>query len=260
MLVLLSPAKSLDLDSSLPNLPFSSSRFPDETDQLVSLLRTKKSEDLAELMSLSPKLSQLNFERFQNFQSAHTLDNSRPALLTFTGDVYQGLNAPELTADELERADQKVRILSGLYGLLKPLDLMQPYRLEMGTKLAGPHGKNLYDFWAEKVSKMVMADRDQGGSDVLVNLASQEYAKAAQLSRVGGRVVTPVFKDEKNGQMKIISFYAKKARGLMTRFIVENDLTSVDSLKDFKSEGYRFSSASSSQNELVFERSEKSRE
>ena len=260
MIVLLSPAKSLDYESALPNLPVTEPRFTDDTLELVKLLRTKSADDLSELMSISEKLGTLNADRYRDFSASYTDDNSRPALLAFTGDVYQGLNAKELPVELLVVAQERVRILSGLYGLLRPLDLIQPYRLEMGIKLQTARGKNLYEFWGSKLTRQLNEDLDESGGDFVVNLASQEYFGAIKKAGLKSPVVTPVFRDEKNGQFKIISFYAKKARGLMTRFILQNEVGSVDQLRDFSEGGYRLNEAASAGDELVFERAEADRE
>ena len=248
MLMLISPAKSLDFESPLATETFSEPDFLAHSQVLVDELRELSPPDIQKLMKISPQLADLNFGRFLNWQAPFTPNNARQALLAFTGDVYQGLDAGSLSEADFAFAQQHLRILSGLYGLLKPLDLMQAYRLEMGTKLANSRGKNLYEFWGTVITDALNAQ----GSDVLVNLASNEYYKSVKAKQLNAQVVTPVFKDWKNGQYKIISFYAKKARGLMAAYIIKNRIEDVEQLKAFDVNGYYFSPESSKANEWVF--------
>ena len=207
-------------------------------------------------MSLSDKLASLNVARYGSWERESTPQNAKQALLAFKGDVYTGLNAEDFNADDFAFAQQHLRMLSGLYGLLRPLDLMQPYRLEMGTKLSNPRGKDLYTFWGERISQWLNDDLAAQGDQVLLNLASQEYFGAVKPKALNARVIDTVFKDRKNGQYKIISFYAKKARGLMARYVIKERLQDPEGLKDFNLDGYRFDAASSSDNQLVFLRDE----
>jgi len=205
-------------------------------------------------MGISPKLAQLNFERFINWQLPFSTDNAKQALLAFKGDVYTGLDAYSLNEDELQTAQNDLRILSGLYGVLKPLDLIQAYRLEMGKKLQTKKGNNLYEFWGDKITKEINKSLIAKNDKYLINLASNEYFKAVVKKKVKAEIITPVFKDFKNGQYKVISFFAKKARGLMTRFIIQNKITDPEHLKAFNSEGYNFNPQLSKNTELVFTR------
>ena len=207
-------------------------------------------------MGISEKLGDLNFGRFLNWQPEFTSDNAKQAVLAFKGDVYTGLDAEKLSEKELVWSQDHLRILSGLYGLLRPLDLMQPYRLEMGTKLPNKKGKNLYDFWGNKITDGLNQVLVETGSQVLVNLASNEYFKSVNRSNLNADVITPVFKDWKNGQYKIISFYAKKARGLMSRYIIKNKITDPEKLKQFDVAGYTYNAAMSSAREWIFTREE----
>ncbi len=256
MLIVLSPAKTLDYESEWSVTESSLPRLLDDSSELIEVCRTLGPQDLSKLMKISDKLAGLNVARFTQWSPDFNKDNSKPAVLAFKGDVYTGLEAEQLGAEDLAFAQQHLRILSGLYGLLRPLDLMQPYRLEMGTKLENPRGKDLYQFWGERITDLVNQDLAEQGDDVLVNLASNEYFKSVQKRKLKGQIVTPVFKDCKNGQYKVISFYAKKARGMMARYIIENRLTDLEQLKAFDTAGYYFSEQESSATELVFKREE----
>ena len=205
-------------------------------------------------MGISPKLSQLNFERFVNWQLPFNMENAKQAILAFTGDVYTGIDASTLNETELQTAQTDLRILSGLYGVLKPLDLIQAYRLEMGKKLQTPKGKNLYEFWGDKITNEINKTLKEKEDKYLINLASNEYFKSVNKKEVKAEIITPVFKDLKNGQYKVISFFAKKARGLMTRFIIQNQITDPEYLKAFNSDGYVFNPHLSKNQELVFTR------
>ena len=256
MIVLLSPAKSLDFESPLLTKKSTQPRFIEEAAELVGQLRKLSVDEVGKLMSISDKLAELNHDRFASWEPEFTAENSRAAILAFTGDVYQGMELDEWKAGDFATAQKRVRILSGLYGLLRPLDLMQPYRLEMGTKFANKGGKNLYEFWGESLTKTINADLKKSGSGTVVNLASNEYFSAVKPKLLEGELVTPVFKDEKKGTYKIISFFAKKARGMMADFIVREGITKVEDLKKFKRGGYRFSKKESDDATLVFLRKE----
>lgn len=260
MLTLLSPAKTLDFDTPPITDKATEPVFLEQSADLIDILKQYSPDALGKLMKLSPKLAELNVQRFQDWCLPFTKDNAKAAVLAFKGDVYTGLDAETLTSEQLNFAQQHVRILSGLYGVLKPLDLIQPYRLEMGTKLENPQGKNLYQYWGDTLTHALNEEVAHSGSNVIVNLASNEYFSAVNTKLLEAALITPVFKDEKNGQYKIISFYAKKARGLMTRWILENKLNSADQLMDFDVAGYRYSEEDSKKNSPVFKRSEKSME
>ena len=256
MLFLISPAKTLDFESSSFTDDFTQASFLDESSMLIDIMRTYTSDDLSSMMKVSEKIANLNVERFQAWQRPFNLQNAKQAIFAFKGDVYTGLAVETMDHAGLEYLQHNLRILSGLYGLLRPMDQIQPYRLEMGTKFANARGANLYDFWGEKITAHVNKDLKASGSDVLVNLASNEYFNAVDKKAVNGRIITPVFKDEKNGQYKIISFYAKKARGLMAAYIMQNKINSVEALSQFDVAGYRFVAAESDAKTLTFKRSE----
>ncbi|HDY85635.1 hypothetical protein LCGC14_0922840 [marine sediment metagenome] len=249
MLTVISPAKTLDFDTAPSTETCSQPRFLTQSQQLINELKDLSTADIASLMKLSDKLAALNMTRFQTWQKPFDLNNAKQALLAFKGDVYTGLDADTLDEAGLSFAQQHLRILSGLYGVLKPLDLMQAYRLEMGTKFANKKGKDLYQFWGSLLRESIEGELKDG---VLINLASNEYFKAVEAKKLKARIITPVFKDWKNGQYKIISFYAKKARGLMSRYIIDHRIKEPEDLKKFDSEGYRFSSEMSQTDEWVF--------
>ena len=253
MLIVISPAKTLDFDSPNSINNYSRPDFIAQSQSLIDILAAYSDVKLAQLMKLSDKLAGLNLARYQSWATPFTLDNAKQAILAFKGDVYTGLDAASLDADGLDYAQHHLRILSGLYGILRPLDLMQAYRLEMGTKLRTEKGKDLYAFWGERLRQSLEAEPALMDG-VLINLASNEYAKAIQLKQFRGRIITPVFKDWKNGQYKIISFYAKKARGLMSRYVIDHRLDAPDGIKDFNSDGYQFSAEMSSENDWMFTR------
>ncbi|WP_341707403.1 peroxide stress protein YaaA [Halopseudomonas sp.] len=256
MLMVISPAKTLDYDTPPVIEQSTQPRFVEHSAELIEVLREKSPQDIAKLMSLSDKLASLNVARYGSWEPQSTPQNAKQALLAFKGDVYTGLNPEDFNADDFAFAQQHLRMLSGLYGLLRPLDLMQPYRLEMGTKLANARGKDLYAFWGERISQWLNDDLAAQGDQVLVNLASQEYFGAVKPKALNARVINTVFKDQKNGQYKIISFYAKKARGLMAHYIIKERLQDPEGLKDFNLDGYHFDAAASSENQLVFLREE----
>ena len=255
MLMVVSPAKNLDYDSPLATDRYTQPAFLDDACELIDQLKALEPHQVSNLMSISDKLGQLNAERYQQWHTPFTPDNARPAVLAFNGDVYTGLAAQEFSDKEFEVAQQRLRILSGLYGILRPLDLMQPYRLEMGTKFANKRGKDLYEFWGDTITN-ALNEELEADDGVLVNLASNEYFKSVRKKHLNARVITPQFKDWKNGQYKMISFYAKKARGLMARYAITNNITQADDLKGFDLAGYRFSEEQSSGDNWTFLRDE----
>ena len=255
MLFLLSPAKSLDYDTPVsPDLPHTLPQFPKESAALIKLLKQKSPQDIAHLMDLSDALSALNVARYAAWSPKFTAKNSKQAMLAFNGDVYDGLNAKTLTADDLEWAQQHVGMLSGLHGLLRPLDWMQPYRLEMGTALASERGANLYKFWGSSIAQHLNTQLAADKTPVVVNLASQEYFKSVDRKALKARVVECVFEDFKNAQYKVISFNAKRARGMMARYAITKRISSVKKLESFTADGYAFDAAASTADRLVFRR------
>ena len=256
MLMIISPAKTLDYESPLATTRYTQPALLDHSQALIERCRALTPAQIASLMSISDKLADLNAGRFQNWTPDFTPDNARQALLAFKGDVYTGLEAHTFSEQDFSCAQQHLRMLSGLYGLLRPLDLMQPYRLEMGTKLDTPRGKDLYAFWGEIITAALNEAVAAQGDNVVVNLASDEYFRAVKPKQLQAEIVKPVFLDEKNGSYKVISFYAKKARGLMSRFIITRRLTQPEQLKAFDLEGYRFDEARSQGNEYVFTRAQ----
>ena len=239
MKILISPAKALDFESELPTSKHSQPQFLEQAEKLNKVLRSRSPQKLSQLMSISDNLAMLNWERNQNFTIPFTTANARPAVYTFNGDVYQGLDARTLTEEKLEKLQQLVRILSGLYGILKPFDLIQPYRLEMGTQLKVEDKKNLYAFWREQLTAHL--NEELKNDTVLINLASNEYFGAIDEKKLNVPVITPVFKDWKNDKLKVISFFAKKARGLMVRYILDTDAQTPDDIKGFNYNDYSFS-------------------
>ena len=255
MIAVISPAKSLDFKSKPVTDTYSQPAFPEEATKINAHLKTLKSSDLVKLQGISARLAALNEERNLLWQTPFTPENAKQAVLAFNGDVYDGLNASTFSEKEFQSAQKKIRILSGLYGILKPLDLIQPYRLEMGTRLRFSQYNDLYQFWQEKITAAVNDDlKTKSGGGILVNLASQEYFKVIDTKKINGEIITPVFKDSKEGKYKIISFYAKKARGMMCRFMVQNNLSNPEDLKAFDLEGYYFSNRLSNENTWVFTR------
>jgi uncharacterized protein len=254
MLILLSPSKSMD-ESPATESNFSVPEFLDQSEILISELRQFSTDELMSLMSISQKLAELNHQRFIKWETPFTTENAKQALFTFTGNVYDGLNAASLDKTNIEFAQDHLRILSGLYGLLRPLDLIQPYRLEMGRPLKTDHAKNLYKFWRNAISDEI----NQLDGDLIVNLASQEYSKVIDRRRINKLMINPVFKDGKNGKFKIISTYAKKARGLMANFIIKNQITRAEDLFEFSEAGYIFDAEFSTPSEPTFKRIESAR-
>jgi len=252
MLITLSPAKSLDFTSPLPTKKSSVPESLDRSRELIELLAKKTPRDLQTMMGLSEKLAQLNWDRFQEWSEDVGSDNGRPAMLAFTGDVYQGMEVGQFTERDFTHAQKHIRILSGLHGVLKPLDLIQPYRLEMGSSLRNSAGRDLYAFWRPEVTARLNADLAHTSPKLLVNLASNEYFSAVSANDIDAPIVTPVFKDLKNGKYKVISFYAKKARGAMAAWLVRNRIKTVKGLQDFDGMGYEFSPELSTKSAPVF--------
>jgi cytoplasmic iron level regulating protein YaaA (DUF328/UPF0246 family) len=250
MLIVISPAKKLDYTSAVNSPLTTQPALLDHSEELAQGLKALAPQDVSSLMSLSDKLGALNFERFQEWQTPFTDENARPAVLAFKGDVYKGLDADSMSDEDLRWAQDHLRILSGLYGLLRPLDLMQAYRLEMGTKFANPRGGDLYQFWGD----IITDELNKTDSSVLVNLASNEYFKSVRKKAIGARIITPVFMDKKNDKYKIVSFYAKKARGLMSSYIIRNRITEVEQIKNFDTDGYSYNAALSEADQWVFVR------
>ncbi|MER2554916.1 MAG: peroxide stress protein YaaA [Thauera sp.] len=260
MILVISPAKALDYETPPTIATFTQPELLDQSAELIDILREKSPAQIAELMSLSDQLSSLNVARYASWSRPFAPDNAKQALLAFNGDVYEGLDAKRLTEADLAWAQDHLRVLSGLYGVLRPLDLMQAYRLEMGTRLANPRGKNLYEFWGERITdelnRLLAGEEEAGRERVLVNLASDEYFKSVKPKKLKGRIITPVFEDWKGGRYKIISFYAKRARGLMSRYVITHRIDEVEALRGFDSEGYAFAADASDTNTLVFRRRE----
>lgn len=258
MIFVISPAKALDFETPPVTAKYSQPDYLDDAQELIDVLRRLSPAEVARLMSLSDQLATLNVARYESWAPPFSTTNAKQAVLAFNGDVYDGLDAGSLGDEDLRWAQQHLRILSGLYGLLRPLDLMQAYRLEMGSRLANPRGKNLYDFWGDKLTialnGLLDAERESGAEAVLVNLASEEYFKSVKTARLAGRVVTPVFEDWKSGRYKIISFFAKRARGLMSRYAILNRVETVDGLKRFDLGAYAFAADASDDDRLVFRR------
>ncbi|NRD21561.1 peroxide stress protein YaaA [Winogradskyella eckloniae] len=252
MKLVLSPAKSLDYETKLPTTKTTEGQFLAESERLNKLLKKKSAKSLSKLMHISDNLGQLNYERNQDWVLPFTADNARQAIYAFSGDVYRGLDAYTIDTDKLDKVENTVRILSGLYGVLKPLDLIQPYRLEMGTKMPVGKNKNLYEFWKKKVTKALNDDLDD--NELFLNLASNEYFKAIDTKALKVPVVNVAFKEFKNGQYKIVAIFAKLARGLMARYIIDTDAKTLEDVKGFNLENYGFSEELSSENELVFTR------
>jgi cytoplasmic iron level regulating protein YaaA (DUF328/UPF0246 family) len=238
MLILISPAKKLNF-SPHSCKEFSIPEFASDTQLLINDLQKLSADEIARLMRVSNDIAELNFERFQNFSDEYNFENAKQAIFAFNGEVYNGLKAGSFTKDQLSFADQHLRILSGLYGVLKPLDLMQPYRLEMGSKFVNVRGRNLYEFWRAQVTEKLNQTLAKQKTDIIINLASEEYFKVIDKSKLQAKIITPSFKHNKQGVYKVIMMYAKKARGNMARFIIENKITDPQDLKNF-SEGYRF--------------------
>jgi cytoplasmic iron level regulating protein YaaA (DUF328/UPF0246 family) len=254
MLIVISPAKTLDYESELPPLRATQPRLLDHSAELVARARALSPADLSSLMTVSDRIAHLNAERFAQWSRPFDKHNARPALFAFKGDVYTGLDVSRFSAEDLKKAQRRLRILSGLYGVLRPLDLMQPYRLEMGIRLENPRGKNLYQFWGDTITRQLHKDMETAGTGVLVNLASNEYFRSVRRDDLPEAVIEPVFQDEKNGTYKVISFYAKKARGLMAAWMIQAGIETPADLKHFREGGYRFDPRTSSETRPVFRR------
>lgn len=257
MLMVISPAKTLDYQSPLAISRFTQPEFLDKSQQLINIAKKLSPAEIASLMRISDKLAQLNAERFNDWHDCFTPDNARQAILAFKGDVYTGLQAETFSQPEFDFSQQHLRILSGLYGLLRPLDLMQPYRLEMGTRLSNPAGKDLYTFWKQTLTAALNDQLRKQGDNILLNLASDEYFSAIAPDQLQAKIIKPVFLDQKNGQFKVISFYAKKARGMMCRYVIQHRLTDPAGLHCFDSDGYFYDESSSNENEMIFKRYER---
>ena len=256
MLTVISPAKTLDFDTPPTTRRATQPVFLDRAAELVEDARALGPEDIGSLMGVSEQLARLNHQRFMNWHAPFKLDNAKQSILAFRGDVYTGLEAETMDDAQLRYAQKHLRILSGLYGLLRPLDLMQPYRLEMGLKFANRGGDNLYEFWGDAITESLDEQIGSSGSRVLVNLASQEYFKSIKPRQLEADIVTPVFKDLRGGKYRVITFFAKKARGRMARYIIDNEVEDPEGLKRFRRDGYRYNKAESGARELVFTRDE----
>lgn len=254
MLAIISPAKTLDFESPPRTNVTSMPELLKNSQELISQLRKFSPSDIAQLMGLSDKLAVLNSTRYETWQQPFTPENAKQAMLAFRGDVYLGLDADNLTEKDDAFAQQHIRILSGLYGVLKPLDLIQPYRLEMGTSLKTIHGDNLYQFWGNKITDILNRELALNQFNTLINLASKEYFKVLQPNALNAQIITPVFKEKKNGSYKVVSFFAKKARGMMTRYIIKKRIQKPEKIKQFDEGGYQFSPQFSTEKEWVFTR------
>ena len=254
MLTVISPAKTLDFETPAPTDVFTQPAHLRQSRQLIKRLRNLSAYDLSDLMNVSENIANLNVDRYKHWKTPFTSVNARQALFAFKGDVYIGLDAYSMDSANIEFAQKHLRMLSGLYGLLRPLDLMQAYRLEMGTRLDTDQGSNLYQFWDNRITDAINAELKTMDNPVLVNLASNEYFKSIKAKSLGGNIVNPIFKEYHNGKYKIISFFAKKARGLMARYIIDHELTQAEAIKDFNLEGYSFDGDLSQGKDWVFSR------
>jgi len=257
MLILLSPAKTLDMDTPSPVSSPTQPQFMDDSDRLVSTLKKYRPARLGKLMNLSDKLAQLNVERYEAWQPPFTKANAQPAIHAFRGDVYTGFDVDSMVKKDLDHAQKHLRILSGLYGVLRPYDLMQAYRLEMGTRLKTRRGSDLYNFWGARLTDHLNEELDSFKNPFVVNLASNEYFKSVKPKSLSAPLVSPVFHDQKNGEYKMISFFAKKARGSMARYLIESRAKNIDDIKGYKSLGYKYSKKHSTDEKPVFTRTEK---
>ena len=255
MLMLISPAKSLDFEQVAPVEHFTTPRLTENSHQLIKGLQKLTPNDIGQLMKISPALSDLNFERFQVWQPNFSLKESKQALFAFTGEVYRGIDASNFNKDQVEFAQDHLRILSGLYGLLRPLDLIRPYRLEMGTRFSvDEQTKNLYGYWGNTITDLVNSDLENSGSNVLLNIASNEYFKSVKKKFVHARIITPEFKDNKNGEYKTVMTWAKKARGLMVNYVIKHAITNCEDVKSFDTDGYMFNESLSTEDNWIFTR------
>jgi cytoplasmic iron level regulating protein YaaA (DUF328/UPF0246 family) len=253
MIAVISPAKTLDFETKV-DVSTTQPTFKKEVQELIDVLKKKEITEVKTMMSLSDQLAELNVTRYHKFRKSHNEKNSKPAVYAFKGDVYQGLDVESLDSDTVGYAQNHLRILSGLYGVLKPLDLIQPYRLEMGTKLSHAEYKNLYQYWGDKITNRINLDLKRQGDKILVNLASQEYFKAVERKALKADVIDFEFLDFHQGELKMISFFAKKARGMMTRFILSNKIAKIKDLQEFDTDGYRYDPSKSTEQKLVFVR------
>lgn len=254
MLIVVSPAKKLDYDTPAKTKTSTMPDFLEHSQILIDRLREFSAMDIAELMHLSMKLAELNFDRYENWSLPLSTDNAKQAMFAFKGDVYTGLDAESFSASDIKFAQKHFRMLSGLYGLLRPLDLMFPYRLEMGTRLDNERGKNLYEFWGNIITNAINKQLKSSKSEHLINLASNEYFKSVKTKDIKAEIITPAFKEYKNGEYKMIGIYAKRARGMLSRYIIQNELTDVEDIKNFSEDGYKFNKKASSGNTWVFTR------
>lgn len=254
MLIVVSPAKKLDYDTPAKTKTSTMPDFLEHSQILIDRLREFSALDIAELMHLSMKLAELNFDRYENWSLPLSTDNAKQAMFAFKGDVYTGLDAESFSASDIKFAQKHFRMLSGLYGLLRPLDLMFPYRLEMGTKLDNERGKNLYEFWGSIITDAINKQLKASKSEHLINLASNEYFKSVKTKEINATIITPAFKEYKNGEYKMIGIYAKRARGMLSRYIIQNGLTDIEDIKNFSEDGYKFNKKASSGNNWVFTR------
>ncbi len=254
MLLVISPAKKLDYEPQNKTSIYTTPDYLKESSQLIKRLRDFSTLDISELMDVSTNIAELNFERYSSWSSNFTVDNSKQSILAFNGDVYTGMDAMSFDSKDFKFAQKHLRILSGLYGLLRPLDLMKAYRLEMGSKLSTTRGKNLYEFWDIIITDGLNQQLKTIKSDVLINLASNEYFKSVKKKQLNANIITPMFKDYKNGDYKMIGIYAKKARGLLSRYIIKNKMTKPDDIKNFDAEGYQFNKKLSHEHNWIFTR------
>jgi len=254
MLTIISPAKTLDYETPVKTKVFTQPDYLDSSEELIHRVRQLSSLDISELMKVSMKIADLNFDRYEAWNKTFNEENARQAILAFKGDVYTGLDVESFNSKDFNFAQKHLRILSGLYGLLRPLDLMQPYRLEMGTRLTTGRGKNLYEFWGSIITEGLNTQLEKIKSDYLINLASNEYFKATKPKALNAQIITPAFKDYKDGKYKVIGIYAKKARGMLSRYIIKHQLTDPEDIKTFSEEGYTFDKKLSQDNLWVFSR------
>lgn len=254
MIAVISPAKTLDFETPVKFDHHTSPRFSTQTNRLIRELRLKKAHEIQSLMSVSENIASLNVRRYKDYRREHTVENSRPSIHAFKGDVYIGLDVDQFDTSDLDFSQKHLRILSGLYGLLRPMDIIQPYRLEMGTSLPVGEHPTLYKYWNDQIVKLIHKDLKEHDDNVIVNLASNEYFKAIQRKSLKSHVINVEFLDWKNGKYKVISFFAKKARGMMARYIIKNRINEVELLKGFDYEGYYFDPQVSTENQLVFKR------
>ncbi len=252
MLIVISPAKTLDFDTPAPTKKFSQPQMLDDSQGLIDILSSYSLNQISKLMSISPKLAELNRDRYENWSRPFKKSNAKQAILAFKGDVYIGLDAQNFSEEDFVYAQEHLRILSGLYGALRPLDLMQPYRLEMGTRLKNANGNNLYEFWDTKITEKLNKQLKKVKSETLLNLASNEYFKSVKKDNLNAEIITPIFKDWKTDKYKMISFFAKKARGLMSAWVIQNQIENAKDLKKFKVAGYKYSASESTSEAPVF--------